>query len=235
MRMSCNGCRVLRKGCSEKCSIRPCLEWIKSSDSQANATLFLAKFYGRAGLLNLIEAGTENLGPAIFRSLLYEACGRVVNPVYGSVGMLWSGKWAECQAAVDAVLKGSPISRTSSESLAQQPISPVKTYDIRHVSKDPKPADIDKVKTRTRFKRSANRSKRQVDSPSYDSWMSQFGNGDSKEDESMFSGETVEGSLVNQTKKVHVFKFARQTEESTDVGLELTLGLAPATTQLPHL
>ena len=173
---------------------------------------------------------------AIFRSLLYEACGRVVNPVYGSVGMLWSGNWGECQAAVDAVLNGSPITQTSScESLAQQPISPLKTYDIRHVSKDPKSADIDKVKTRTRFKRSATRSKRQVDSSSYDSWMNQFGNGDSKEDESMFSGETVEGSLVNQTKKVHVFKFASQTEESTDVGLELTLGLAPAATELPHL
>ncbi|XP_022726217.1 LOB domain-containing protein 42-like [Durio zibethinus] len=236
MRMSCNGCRILRKGCSESCIIRPCLQWIKSPDSQANATLFLAKFYGRAGLLNLIEAGPENLRPAIFRSLLYEACGRVVNPVYGSVGMLWSGNWAECQAAVDAVLEGSPITQTSySESLAQQPISHLKTYDIRHVSKDPKPADIGKVKTRTRFKRSATRSKRQVGSPSNDSWMSQFANGDSKEDESMFSGETVEGSLVNQTKKVPAFKFASQIKESTDVGLELTLGLAPAATQLPHM
>ncbi|XVE75189.1 hypothetical protein DITRI_Ditri12bG0075700 [Diplodiscus trichospermus] len=236
MRMSCNGCRVLRKGCSENCTIRPCLQWIKSPDSQANATLFLAKFYGRAGLLNLIEAGPENLRPAIFRSLLYEACGRVVNPVYGSVGMLWSGNWAECQAAVDSVLKGSPITQTSSsESPEQQPIYPLKTHDIRHVYKDPKPADMDKVKTRTRFKRSATRSKRQVDSPSYNSWMSQSGNPDSKEDESMFSGETVEGSLVNHTKKVPVFKFASQTEEITDVGLELTLGLAPAATQLPHL
>ncbi|XVF44170.1 hypothetical protein PTKIN_Ptkin02bG0099300 [Pterospermum kingtungense] len=230
MRMSCNGCRVLRKGCTENCSIRPCLQWIKSPDSQANATLFLAKFYGRAGLLNLIEAGTENLRPAIFRSLLYEACGRVINPVYGSVGMLWSGNWAECQAAVDAVLRGSSITNTSSESLPQQPISALKTYDIRHVSKGPKAADIDKVKMRTRFKRSSTRSKRQVGSSSYDSWINQFENGESKEDESMFSGETVEGSLVNQTKKVPVFKFSSQTEESTDVGLELTLGLAPATT-----
>ncbi|GMI74919.1 LOB domain-containing protein 42 [Hibiscus trionum] len=185
MRMSCNGCRVLRKGCSESCSIRPCLQWIHSSDSQANATLFLAKFYGRAGLLNLIEAGPQNLRPAIFRSLLYEACGRVVNPVYGSIGMLWSGNWAECQAAVEAVLKGSTITQTSSlESLEEveeeQPIFPLKTYDIRHVSKDTKPADDDKVKTRSRarFKRSSTRAKRQVlDSPSSESSMSQLGNG----------------------------------------------------------
>lgn len=61
--MSCNGCRVLRKGCSEDCSIRPCLEWIKNPESQANATVFLAKFYGRAGLMNLINAGPQNLRP----------------------------------------------------------------------------------------------------------------------------------------------------------------------------
>ncbi|KAK8512918.1 hypothetical protein V6N13_090343 [Hibiscus sabdariffa] len=223
--MSCNGCRVLRKGCTQNCIIRPCLQWIKSPDSQANATLFLAKFYGRAGLLNLIEAGPENLRPAIFRSLLYEACGRVVNPVYGSVGMLYSGNWVECQAAVDAVLRGSQITQTSPpppppppESFSQQPISPLKTYDIRHVFKVPNVAEIDKVRTRARFKRSA--PKRRADSSSVDG----------KEDESMFSVETVEGSLVNRSKKAGLLmKFANQTEESTDIGLELTLGLAPST------
>lgn len=63
MRMSCNGCRVLRKGCSEDCTIRPCLQWIKTPESQAHATLFLAKFYGRAGLVNLINAGPQHLRP----------------------------------------------------------------------------------------------------------------------------------------------------------------------------
>ncbi|KAL2945418.1 LOB domain-containing protein 42 [Bienertia sinuspersici] len=42
MRTSCNGCRVLRKGCSDECVIRPCLQWMKSADAQANATVFLA-------------------------------------------------------------------------------------------------------------------------------------------------------------------------------------------------
>ncbi|KAK1269041.1 LOB domain-containing protein 41 [Acorus gramineus] len=163
MRMSCNGCRVLRKGCSENCCIRPCLQWIKTPESQANATVFLAKFYGRAGLINLINAGPDHLRPAIFRSLLYEACGRIVNPIYGSVGLLWSGSWQLCQAAVEAVLKGAPIVQISSES-AVQPHPPLKTYDIRHVSKDDPahagsgsgPAeDLHKLsKSRTRFKRS---------------------------------------------------------------------------------
>ncbi|KAI6670532.1 hypothetical protein NL676_005417 [Syzygium grande] len=158
MRMSCNGCRVLRKGCSDNCSIRPCLQWIKSPESQAHATVFLAKFYGRAGLLNLLNAGPDHLRPAIFRSLLYEACGRIVNPIYGSVGLLWSGSWQLCQAAVEAVLKGLPITPIASEAAANSHAPPSKVYDIRHVSKDETTsaaaADLRRVRARCRFKRS---------------------------------------------------------------------------------
>ncbi|KAK7340970.1 hypothetical protein VNO77_21689 [Canavalia gladiata] len=163
MRMSCNGCRVLRKGCSENCSIRPCLQWIKSPESQANATVFLAKFYGRAGLMNLVNAGPEHLRPAIFRSLLYEACGRIVNPIYGSVGLLWSGSWQLCQAAVEAVLKGAPITPITSEAAASGRGPPLKAYDIRHVSKDENSAASNEtqqqVKTRSRVKRPVLKSK----------------------------------------------------------------------------
>uniref|UniRef100_A0A0A0LCG6 LOB domain-containing protein n=3 Tax=Magnoliopsida TaxID=3398 RepID=A0A0A0LCG6_CUCSA len=165
MRMSCNGCRVLRKGCSENCSIRPCLQWIKSPESQANATVFLAKFYGRAGLMNLINAGPDHLRPAIFRSLLYEACGRIVNPIYGSVGLLWSGSWQLCQAAVEAVLKGAPITPINSEAATTGDGPPLKAYDIRHVSKDENSVASNDgganrpVKTRCRFKRSSVKAK----------------------------------------------------------------------------
>ncbi|KAL8130257.1 hypothetical protein V2J09_019412 [Rumex salicifolius] len=164
MRMSCNGCRVLRKGCSENCCIRPCLDWIKSPDAQANATLFLAKFYGRAGLLNLINAGPSDLRPAIFKSLLYEACGRIVNPIYGSSGLLWTGSWSLCQAAVEAVLKGSPITPIPTEESTDKNnpcLLPFEACDIRHVSKnDGKSSDhqdlhkLLKPVRRTRFKRS---------------------------------------------------------------------------------
>jgi len=144
MRMSCNGCRVLRKGCSDACTIRPCLQWIKTPEAQANATVFLAKFYGRAGLLNLLAAApADHLRPPIFRSLLYEACGRIVNPVYGSVGLLSSGQWQACQAAVEAVLKGHPVVRVdaASDAAAAPPllgsrVPGVAAYDIRHVAKD---------------------------------------------------------------------------------------------------
>jgi hypothetical protein len=171
MRMSCNGCRVLRKGCSDACTIRPCLQWIKSPEAQANATVFLAKFYGRAGLLNLLAApsgpGADALRPAVFRSLLYEACGRIVNPVYGSVGLLWSGQWQACQDAVEAVLKGVPIVRVSSadqpEAAASPPIgTTAAASDIRHVAKDrDAAAALLRVSRagRTKFKRASSSTK----------------------------------------------------------------------------
>ncbi|GFP85308.1 LOB domain-containing protein 41 [Phtheirospermum japonicum] len=161
MRMSCNGCRVLRKGCSDDCSIRPCLDWIKSPDSQANATVFLAKFYGRAGLMNLINAGPHHLRPAIFKSLLYESCGRIVNPIFGSVGLVWSGNWQLCQNAVEAVLKGDPITQIASDVAKNGP--PLKACDIRHINKDDNLSgsnDLRRVRTRCRFKRSGAKSKR---------------------------------------------------------------------------
>ncbi|KAL5581951.1 hypothetical protein UlMin_014393 [Ulmus minor] len=247
MRMSCNGCRILRKGCSENCSIRPCLMWIKSPESQANATVFLAKFYGRAGLMNLINAGPDHLRPAIFRSLLYEACGRILNPIYGSVGLLWSGTWHLCQAAVEAVLQGVPITPITSEAAANSHGPPLKAYDIRHVSKDENSAaSNDHKKTRTRFKRTVikpkvrkaalgdsanpkwagyctlpedpNRSTSHESSVSHQSEAPNF-DGESKETESMISVETAEPELTRKLDEP-----VRENEPA----LELTLGFEPA-------
>ncbi|XVF09609.1 hypothetical protein REPUB_Repub07fG0108700 [Reevesia pubescens] len=225
MRMSCNGCRVLRKGCSESCTIRPCLQWIPTSQSQSNATLFLAKFYGRAGLINLINAGPLHLRPGIFKSLLYEACGRIVNPIHGSVGLMCSGNWHLCQAAVDAVLSGAPINQVSFELLASS-CSPLKSaFDIRHVPKDKNSNDgLRKVKNRGRFKRSISKPKLKVEkdvheSVSHESALSRGlslgwdgGEGDS------ISVETVEASLA---------KADDELAEGSDLELELTLGFEP--------
>lgn len=156
--MSCNGCRVLRKGCNKSCSIRPCLQWIENPESQAHATVFLAKFYGRTGLVNLINSGPDHLRPEIFRSLMYEACGRIVNPVYGSAGLVWSGSWPMVEAAVEAVLKGEQI--VSIPSNAAAPVAhPI--HDIRHLSKTGPDSELHIVSktTRTRFKRTAKASK----------------------------------------------------------------------------
>ena len=46
---------------------------------------------------------------ALFRSLLYEACGRTINPVSGGIGLMWTGNWDLCQAAADAVLRGESL------------------------------------------------------------------------------------------------------------------------------
>ncbi|KAJ6366759.1 hypothetical protein OIU77_003190 [Salix suchowensis] len=107
--MSCNGCRVLRKGCSENCILRPCLQWIESPEAQGHATVFVAKFFGRAGLMSFISAVPENQRPSLFQSLLFEACGRTVNPVNGAAGLLWTGNWHVCQAAVETVLRGGAL------------------------------------------------------------------------------------------------------------------------------
>ncbi|XP_073271830.1 LOB domain-containing protein 41-like [Primulina huaijiensis] len=169
MRMiSCNGCRVLRRGCSEACSIKPCLEWIKCPDSQAKATIFLAKFYGRAGLLNLIDAGPQNFRPAIFRSLLYDACGRIVNPIDGSAGLLWSGRWQLCEDAVGAVLRGAPITRMTAHAVETKNRPALKAVcDIRHVNREEDQflgsSDLHRVRTRRRFKNSGRRTKQNVE------------------------------------------------------------------------
>ncbi|RLN39519.1 LOB domain-containing protein 37-like [Panicum miliaceum] len=107
--MSCNGCRVLRKGCSDACVLRPSIEWIGGAQPQANATVFVAKFFGRAGLVASLAAVPLHHRPALFRSLLYEACGRTINPVSGAIGLMWTGNWDLCQAAADAVLRGESL------------------------------------------------------------------------------------------------------------------------------
>lgn len=238
--MSCNGCRVLRKGCSEDCSIRPCLEWIKCPQSQANATLFLAKFYGRAGLINLINSGSENLRPAIFRSLLYEACGRIVNPIYGSVGLLWSGSWHLCQAAVEAVLKGEPITPIDSEADENERSPPFKAYDIRHVSKDENSEETKQVRTRSRFRRamkpkpskevgsgSGSSSAKEVDrSKSQESSLSQPG----KDSESGVSVETSilfhdESEFEPESQAKVKGRAEGRAEEGLSDGVGLSLGL----------
>ncbi|KAL0408862.1 UNVERIFIED_CONTAM: LOB domain-containing protein 41 [Sesamum radiatum] len=252
--MSCNGCRVLRKGCSEDCTLRPCLQWIKSPESQANATLFLAKFYGRAGLINLINAGPTHLRSETFRSLLYEACGRIINPVYGSVGLMCSGDWPRCQAAVEAVLQGAPLMKqvigddeyySSKRAQGQYPVSPLQGCDIRHLSKDSLAA-VQRVRTRNRFKRS----KSQADSVAVEDLMESEAKftitgwdcGDNHNDfgeelkrapsHDSFSVETVEPTLANRDEQP--VRAVKTEPQPTEIRLELTLSLNPMIQTYPN-
>ena len=79
-----------------------------------------------------------------------------MNPIYGSVGLMWSGSWPLCQAAVEAVLRGASITQINSETAANAQGPPLKAYDIRHVSKDENSAasnDANRVRTRCRVGR----------------------------------------------------------------------------------
>ncbi|KAG2704692.1 hypothetical protein I3760_05G016600 [Carya illinoinensis] len=121
--MSCNGCRVLRKGCSDNCMLRQCLQWIDKPQAQAHATIFVAKFFGRACLMSFISGVPEHQRPSLFQSLLFEAVGRTVNPVNGVVGLLLTGNWKVCQSAVETVLQGGSL-RASPEFLGEQASMP---------------------------------------------------------------------------------------------------------------
>lgn len=55
----------------------------------------------------------------------------MLNPVYGSVGLLWSGNWQLCQSAVESVLRGRPIPPPPAAATA---VPPLRTCDIRHVA-----------------------------------------------------------------------------------------------------
>lgn len=171
---------------------------------------------------------------AIFRSLLYEACGRIVNPVDGSVGLMWSGNWAQCQEAVDAVLNGLPITHTPlpSASASHQIIPPHRTYDIRHVAKDPTTGgdsteslaprvNGNKTKTQSgRLKRLAE-SVNQIGECSHDTW--QIPSPGATQGYGQFTLETVESRKQAPFNQSSNLGFDDQVDIN-EVGLELRLG-----------
>ncbi|KAE8783946.1 LOB domain-containing protein 42-like [Hordeum vulgare] len=118
------------------CTIRPCLAWMRSPDAQANATVFLAKFYGCAGLIILLAAAPDDAHcPTLFRSLLYKACGRATNPVYGASGLFSTGNWEACQAAVQSVLEGRRIPQVDADQATPHP-GLTAAYDVCRLPKD---------------------------------------------------------------------------------------------------
>lgn len=61
--MSCSGCRVLRRRCSDNCTLRTCLDGINDPRAQGNATIFVSKFFGRSDLMSFIAAVPQNRRP----------------------------------------------------------------------------------------------------------------------------------------------------------------------------
>lgn len=126
--------------------------------------LFIFKifFANSSNLVAILRNLVFTTHAAIFRSLLYEACGRIVNPIYGSVGLMWSGSWHLCHGAVEAVLRGAPVTQMATEAAEAKNGPPLKAYDIRHVNKDNKfsgSSDLRRVRNRCRFKRTGKRAR----------------------------------------------------------------------------
>lgn len=166
----------------------------------------------------------------IFRSLLYEACGRIVNPIYGSVGLLWSGKWSLCHNAVEAVLNGAPITPIPSDSAECHDGPPLKAYDIRHVSKEDNSSgskDLHRVRTRCRFKKSAAKpSSRKCDVDSGHDELNR-----STSHDSSLSHQSEVNAVGGESREVaSIARWAEpelERAEDGEVELELTLGLEP--------
>lgn len=157
---------------------------------------------------------------AIFKSLLYEACGRMVNPVYGSVGLLCSGDWDRCQAAVDAVLTGTMNVETN----APPSNANVLCCDIRHVCTDTNlaaPGEPRKVKARSRFKKPDHRTKPKSGPAEI------LGSGSNwAESGANRQIEMVDALTVNRGKPNRVLRHGSRSERVDNVELELTLNSA---------
>jgi len=149
---------------------------------------------------------------------MYEACGRIMNPTYGSVGLFWSGEWAQCQAAVDAVLAGSQINAMATShsqvTVAHGTEQASKVLDIRHVSKE---ANLDRV--RGKYKK-PNRTEN-VTMP-----MSQVGFVNSSPWKPILRHEPrgLEGGGEDRLRAMLMNQDRPSTNDGNNIDLELTLG-----------
>lgn len=151
-----------------------------------------------------------------------------------------------CQAAVEAVLKGAPITPIASNAAVTSDGPPLKAYNIRHLSKGESSAaanDPHQVKASRRFKCRADQEKslkpctgaadKAVRSPSHESSLSHQSmelRVNAADVESMVSEETAEASLLSRIEgesspeRADELAGARCPVEESELRLELTLG-----------
>lgn len=170
--------------------------------------------------------------------MLYEACERIIDPIYGSVELLWSGNWAQCQSVVEAVLQGSSQFLQSPSLDSTGPHH--KDCDVRHAWKTSGSGDLHKIRTGTRFKRSSNQAKPKTEpdqlfggegskwiypgpiygETSHNSWVmptaAVVASRDTAEAERIFFEESMEATLANLGKPNRMLKFDRPVEESPE-------------------
>jgi len=154
----------------------------------------------------------------------------MVDPVFGSTGLLSTGNWHLCEAAATAVLSGAPIQKA--------------LLDIRHVAKSDKscgPDALHRVKSRTsKFKRRA--AKPKVDSTVAELAESELdGQGSLSHDSVSGLTRTSENKIVGGEADSSCSENVVEPAASNDgeIELELTLGWGPVkkstTAMLPRV
>lgn len=141
-----------------------------------------------------------------------------MNPVYGSVGLLWSGKWQLCQAAVESVLKGAPIAQLATTTTpTMNVVAPMKASDIRHLANRNNHGAVDLHKVNAR-------SRAQFKQPGFWSIRAETGEPGPLEGENLLvqSVEISNKSCIGQVE--HVVIKREQEAMTRDLSLDLTLG-----------
>lgn len=172
---------------------------------------------------------------AVFKSLLYEACGWMVNPVFGSTGLLSSGNWHLCEAAVKAVLNGAPIQQAPLGGAASLQLE---ACDIRHVAKSDKSCDSDtlhKVKSRTtKVKSRTTKFKRRAVKPRVESVVAELaeseldGHGSMSHDSGSGVTRMSENKIVGgEADSDSVQSVGPARADGEEMELQLTLGWGP--------
>lgn len=155
-----------------------------------------------------------------------------MNPIYGSVGLLWSGNWQLCQDAVEAVMKGEPIKEiaTDAATIGQGP--PLKIYDIRHISKDDNSAAAAAATGLTDLKRPKTRRAKRVSTVEKQA-ESEGKSGEASHESSLSHQSEIVAAHEGESKESEsnvseVLAFSPPTVQgSGEIKLDLTLGLEP--------
>ncbi|KOM54321.1 hypothetical protein LR48_Vigan10g021300 [Vigna angularis] len=153
----------------------------------------------------------------------------MVNPIFGSTGLLSTGNWHLCEAAAKAVLSGAPIQQALLDGVESLDF---KACDIRHVAKSHKsysPGALKVVKSR------ASKFKRRAAKPKVDSTVAElagsklFGQGSLSQDSESGLTRTSENKIIggeaDSSSSENVMVAARANDE--EIELRLTLGWRP--------
>ncbi|KAF5734522.1 LOB domain-containing protein 41-like [Tripterygium wilfordii] len=151
-----------------------------------------------------------------------------MNPVYGAAGLMCTGRWIECEAAVKAVMEGKPIKPVSSDAA-------LTGCDIRHVSKEVSSATSDRLrevsKCKGRFKKLAPKAKRIPEGCALLGFVTDSSGFNGSVSGGPSSGvESGEGDSSVSVETLEVFLGMGKTIERAGRGeldLELTLGFGP--------